>query len=133
MQKICTDLQINHFIESLPDRYQTNIGENGISLSGGQKQILGIARALYKGTDILILDEASSSLDSRAESVLQDVLQRLKIQNKIIILISHRLFCLSRVDKIIVLEKGTLSQQGTHEQLIKRKGVYQNLWYKQSY
>ncbi|MCA0932988.1 peptidase domain-containing ABC transporter [Lutimonas saemankumensis] len=133
LQKICTDLQINHFIESLPDRYQTNIGENGISLSGGQKQILGIARALYKGTDILILDEASSSLDSRAESVLQDVLQRLKIQNKIIILISHRLFCLSRVDKIIVLEKGTLSQQGTHEQLIKRKGIYQNLWHKQSY
>ncbi|WKK66004.1 peptidase domain-containing ABC transporter [Lutimonas zeaxanthinifaciens] len=132
LQKICTDLQIDHFIESLPNRYQTHIGENGLSLSGGQKQLLGIARALYKGTDVLILDEASSSLDSKAESVLQEILHRLKKQNKIIILISHRLFCLTDVDHIIVLEKGIISQKGSHKELITQKGIYQNLWNRQS-
>ncbi|UCE93063.1 MAG: peptidase domain-containing ABC transporter [Flavobacteriaceae bacterium] len=132
LQRICADLKISEFIESLPNRYHTRIGENGLSLSGGQKQMLAIARALYKGTDVLIFDEASSALDSHAESVLQEVLHHLKKQNKIIILISHRLFSLSYVDKIIVLHKGIVSQQGSHKQLIKQKGVYQNLWQRQS-
>lgn len=131
LQKICTDLNMNQFIESLPYRYHTHIGENGMSLSGGQKQLLGIARALYKETDVLILDEASSSLDRRAETVLQNVLHGLKNQNKIIILISHRLFCLSEVDHIVVLDTGIISQQGSHKELIKKKGIYHNLWHRQ--
>ena len=128
---ICKSLQMIEFIEALPHGFHTYIGENGATLSGGQIQRIAIARALYQDPEVLILDEATSSLDSHSDYVLQKSIKDLKHQDKIIILISHRLLNLSLADKIMVLDKGKLVQEGHHDQLIHQKGVYQNLWNKQ--
>ena len=128
---ICKSLQMIEFIEALPHGFHTYIGENGATLSGGQIQRIAIARALYQDPEVLILDEATSSLDSHSDYALQKSIKDLKHQDKIIILISHRLLNLSLADKIMVLDKGKLVQEGHHDQLIHQKGVYQNLWNKQ--
>lgn len=128
---ICKSLQMIKFIEALPQGFYTYIGENGATLSGGQIQRIAIARALYQDPEVLILDEATSSLDSHSETALQKSIKDLKHRDKIIILISHRLLNLSLADKIMVLDKGKLVQEGRHDLLIHEKGVYQNLWNKQ--
>jgi len=128
---ICKSLALLPFIEALPHGFYTRLGENGASLSGGQKQKLAIARALYQEPEVLLLDEATSSLDSFSDAALQDTIIKLKKSQKTIVLVSHRLLNLSMADKIIVLKEGKLVQEGVHEELVRNKGVYQDLWKQQ--
>ncbi|MCY1636523.1 peptidase domain-containing ABC transporter, partial [Marinifilum sp. D737] len=125
---ICKQIGILDFIEELPNGFQTWLGENGASLSGGQKQRLAIARALYHDPQVLILDEATSSLDSISEEQVQNCIRGLKEQGKTIVLIAHRLGTVLQSDKIIVLEKGKLMEEGSHTELYETKGKYYDMW-----
>jgi len=128
---ICTGLGILEFIEKLPNGFNTYLGENGATLSGGQKQRIAIARALYRDPEILILDEATSSLDSASERYVQKMVELLREQNKTVIIIAHRLSTVFHADSIVVLEKGKVAEQGQHAELMQNKGVYFNLWKQQ--
>jgi ATP-binding cassette subfamily B protein len=128
---ICAMLGITQFIDELPNGFQTQLGENGSSLSGGQKQRIAIARALYRDPQILILDEASSSLDPVSEKYVQDTIEVLLSENKTVIVISHRLNTIQRAGKIIVLKNGKVVEEGKHAQLITLKGEYFHLWAQQ--
>jgi ATP-binding cassette subfamily B protein len=128
---ICKQLGLLDFIEELPDGFYTWLGENGASLSGGQKQRLAIARALYRDPQVLILDEATSSLDSISEEQVQTYIRKLREEGKTIILIAHRLGTVLQSDKIIVLEKGKLMEEGSHAELYEKRGKYYNMWQKQ--
>lgn len=119
------------FIRQLPQGYQTLVGERGIKLSGGQRQRIAIARALLKKSSILVLDEATSSLDSESEKYIQDGLLKL-MKNKTALVIAHRLSTIKHLDRILVLDKGRIVQDGTHEELIRQKGIYAKLWSHQS-
>ncbi len=114
------------FIIKLPDAYNTIVGEHGYSLSGGERQRIAIARAVLRDPKILILDEATASLDTETESKIQEALQRLT-KGRTTIAIAHRLSTLRNADRLIVLEKGELAEFGTHEELLKNKGIYYNL------
>jgi len=129
--QICDSLEMTAFIEALPQGFNTYLGENGATLSGGQKQRIAIARALYQEPEVLILDEATSSLDSQSDAALQKTIASLKKNDKTIIQISHRLLNLSKADHIMVLDKGKLVQSGHHKTLILERGIYQHLWNKQ--
>ena len=128
---ICKNIGILDFIETLPNGFNTYLGENGASLSGGQKQRIAIARALYKQPEILVLDEATSSLDSTSENYIQRTIQNLREQQKTIIVIAHRLSTVVDADEIVVLEKGKVLEQGSHNELYAKKGNYYNLWQQQ--
>jgi len=118
----------DEFINQLPLGYETYVGERGIKLSGGERQRVVIARAILKNTPILILDEATSSLDSHSESLIQDALHRL-IQGKTTIVIAHRLSTIRQMDRIIVIENGKIVEDGTHQELLNKKsGLYKKLW-----
>lgn len=117
----------DEFIETLPEKYATYVGERGIRLSGGERQRVAIARAILKNAPILILDEATSSLDSHSESLIQDALDHL-MKGKTTIVIAHRLSTINKMDRIIVLENGEVSEQGTHAELIARDSLYNKLW-----
>ncbi len=127
--EICTLLKIKEFIESLPNSYLTNLGERGVSLSGGEKQRIAIARALYKDPEILILDEATSSLDTVSESFVKKAVQIFKEKGKTIIVITHRLNTVIEADRIIYLENGLIKETGTHADLMERKSCYYHLWH----
>jgi ATP-binding cassette, subfamily C, bacteriocin exporter len=129
--EISDQLGILEFIEDLPGGFDAYLGENGAVLSGGQKQRIAIARALYKNPEVLILDEATSSLDSAAEEYVQKTADLLKSSGKTVILIAHRLSTVFIADKICVLKNGELIEEGTHEQLVSRKNEYYRLWQKQ--
>jgi ABC-type multidrug transport system fused ATPase/permease subunit len=128
---ICTGLGILDFVEKLPNGFNTYLGENGATLSGGQKQRIAIARALYKDPEILILDEATSSLDSASERYVQKMVEILREQNKTVIIIAHRLSTVFQAEKIVVLENGKVAEQGQHTDLMQNKGAYFNLWKQQ--
>ena len=114
------------FINEFDDKIDHKIADNGVNLSGGQKQRIAIARAIVSKSPILILDEATSSLDSKSEKLVQDALIKL-MDNKTSIVIAHRLSTVKNAQNIIVLEKGKIVEQGTHDDLISRKGIYNNL------
>lgn len=129
---IIRQLGLIPFIEKLPNGFETQVGENGTSLSGGEKQRIAIARALYKNPEILIFDEATSSLDSEAEEYIKKAIADLKQQGKTILIIAHRLSTVIDADKITILENGTLIEEGTHETLYANKeSRYFNMWKKQ--
>ena len=128
---ICTQLGILNLIESLPNGFQTYLGENGATLSGGQKQRIAIARALYRNPEILILDEATSSLDSASENYVKRMVNILVQQQKTIIIIAHRLTTIRNANHIIVLHKGKVIEEGTHDEMLLLDGHYANLWHQQ--
>ena len=128
---ICTSIGIIDFIEKLPNNFSTYLGENGATLSGGQKQRIAIARALYKNPEILILDEATSSLDSASEQYVQKMIEILRQHNKTIIIIAHRLSTVFNADKIVILDKGLVAEEGQHDELISNRNHYYNLWKQQ--
>ncbi len=119
------------FIQSLPLKYETKVGERGIKLSGGQKQRLAIARMILTNPKIIIFDEATSSLDSESEALIQDALWKIA-QNRTVLIIAHRLSTIKKANRIIVLENGKIIESGTHNELIKKKGLYSYLWCLQS-
>lgn len=129
---ITKDLGILAFVEKLPNGFQTYLGENGALLSGGQKQRIAIARALYKNPEILILDEATSSLDTEAEQMIQKTLDDFKNQGKTMIVIAHRLSTVASADEILVMKEGRIIEQGSHKELLSRHSEYKQMWEKQS-
>ncbi|MCK8524438.1 peptidase domain-containing ABC transporter, partial [Aquimarina sp. D1M17] len=131
IMEVCKSIGILEFIENLPNGFATYLGENGATLSGGQKQRIAIARALYKNPEVLVLDEATSSLDSTSENYIQRAVQSLRDQDKTIIIIAHRLSTVVNADKIVVLEKGLVIEEGNHEVLYARQEKYYELWQKQ--
>ena len=119
------------FIEKLPEGLETLVGERGIKLSGGQRQRIAIARAILKDAPILILDEATSALDSESEKLIQDALQKL-MKGRTSLVIAHRLSTIAKLDRIIVMEDGKITEDGSHESLIVQKRSYAKLWSHQS-
>lgn len=128
---ICRELGITEFIEKLPNGFHTYLGENGVTLSSGQKQRIAIARALYRNPQILILDEATSSLDSLSEKFVHQTVMRLRATGKTVIVIAHRLSTIKQADKIIVLEQGKLIEEGTHSELLAKQSTYAQFWLQQ--
>ena len=135
-----TDAEVRHaaklahaseFIEVLPSGYQTVVGERGVKLSGGQRQRIAIARAILKNAPILILDEATSSLDSESEAVIQQALWTL-MADRTAIVIAHRLSTIRKMDQLIVLERGRIIEKGSHDALLAQGGLYASLWAHQS-
>ena len=114
------------FAEKLPKGIDTEIGERGVKLSGGQKQRIQIARAILKNAPILILDEATSSLDAKSEMEVQGALEKL-MQDKLVIIIAHRFSTLQNVDHVIVIDNGKITQSGTPKELARQKGAYSDL------
>ncbi len=118
----------DEFIENLPQKYETYVGERGIKLSGGERQRVAIARAILKNAPVLILDEATSSLDSHSESLIQDALDNL-MRGRTTVVIAHRLSTIKKMDRIIVLKNGSIKEDGSHEDLITQEdGLYKELW-----
>lgn len=117
----------SEFIRDLPHGYDTFVGERGVKLSGGQRQRISVARALLKDAPILVLDEATSALDSQSETLIQSALERLMV-GRTVIAIAHRLSTLRQMDRILVMERGQIVQDGSHNELIQREGLYKRLW-----
>ncbi|MBT51844.1 MAG: metal ABC transporter permease [Mameliella sp.] len=122
--------QIHDFISSLPEGYETQVGERGLKLSGGEKQRVGIARTLLKDPPILLLDEATSALDTETEASIQEALRRAG-EGRTVITIAHRLSTIADADRIVVLQDGIVVEQGTHDDLLTRQGRYSALWARQ--
>ncbi|ADJ23884.1 ABC transporter related protein [Hyphomicrobium denitrificans ATCC 51888] len=122
--------QIDDFVKTLPDGYDTMVGERGLKLSGGEKQRVAIARTILKAPPILILDEATSALDSHTEREIQDALDRVS-KDRTAVVIAHRLSTIIHADNILVLDAGRVVEQGTHAELVTRRGLYAGLWARQ--
>ena len=118
--------QCEDFIERLPQGYQTFIGENGSSLSGGERQRISIARALLKNAPVVLLDEATASMDAESETLVQDALSVL-LQNKTVMVIAHRMRTIANADKVVVLDGGHISEMGTPAELLQKGGLYAHL------
>src|SRR5262249_29378811 len=122
--------QIDDFIRLSPKGYDTEVGERGLKLSGGEKQRVAIARTILKAPPILVLDEATSALDSHTEKDIHDALERVS-QNRTTLVIAHRLSTIVEADNIIVLDEGTIVERGTHHQLLASGGLYASMWNRQ--
>jgi ABC-type multidrug transport system fused ATPase/permease subunit len=122
----CKKAHCYNFIKDFKLGFDTIVGENGIKLSGGQKQRISIARAILKDASIILLDEATSALDTESEKIVQDAMNQLSI-NKTTITIAHRLSTIKNSDLIYVIDKGRVSEEGTHEKLVSLGGIYKNL------
>jgi subfamily B ATP-binding cassette protein MsbA len=130
LKKACDFAAATEFIEKLPQKFETVVGENGVRLSGGQKQRISIARAFLKNSPIILLDEATSSLDAESEEKVQNAVMNLT-KNKTTLVIAHRLSTIIRADKIIVVNQGQIVDVGTHSELLKNSMIYKNLYSKQ--
>ena len=130
IENACEFAAASEFINKLPDKFNTMIGENGVRLSGGQKQRISIARAILKRSPIILLDEATSSLDADSEEIVQNAIMNL-IKNKTTLVIAHRLSTIHNADKIFVLKNGEIINSGVHEHLVKNCKEYQSLYKKQ--
>jgi ATP-binding cassette subfamily B protein len=122
--------QIDEFIRMSPDGYETEVGERGLKLSGGEKQRVAIARTILKAPPILLLDEATSALDSHTEREIQDALDRVS-RNRTTLVIAHRLSTIIGADEIIVLDQGRIVERGSHQQLLAKNGLYASMWNRQ--
>lgn len=129
---VAKSAHVHDFIKSLPKRYKTLVGERGVKLSGGERQRVAIARAMMKDAPILVLDEATSSLDSISERHIQDAFDNL-MEGRTTLVIAHRLSTIQKMDRIIVFESGMIAEEGTHEDLLAKRGLYYNLWKQQSH
>ena len=123
--------KIHDFIISLPEGYDTAVGERGLKLSGGEKQRVGIARTLLKNPPVLLLDEATSALDTDTERDIQESLRQMS-EGRTVITIAHRLSTVVDADKIVVLDSGSIIEQGTHEELLALDGRYSQMWHRQA-
>ena len=123
--------KIHNFISSLPDGYETSVGERGLKLSGGEKQRVGIARTLLKNPPILLLDEATSALDTETEAEIQGELTAMG-EGRTVLTIAHRLSTIAHADRIVVLENGVIVEEGSHDDLLAREGRYASLWHRQA-
>ena len=121
----------HEFISQLPKGYDTLVGERGIKLSGGERQRVSIARAMLKNAPILILDEATSSLDSVSEHFIQEALRDL-MKGRTTIVIAHRLSTIQRMDRIVVMDESGVAEEGSHKELLTKKGIYQTFWNQQT-
>ena len=130
VRQAAIDAQLHEFIKTLPQGYDTIVGERGIKLSGGQRQRLSIARAILKDAPVLILDEATSAVDTQTERAIQESLTRLS-QGRTALMIAHRLGTLREADRIVVLEAGRIVETGTHGELVSKSGIYAGLWAEQ--
>jgi len=130
IKEACDLAAASEFIEKLPQKFNTIIGENGVRLSGGEKQRVSIARAFLKNAPIILLDEATSSLDAESEEKVQNAVMNLT-KNKTTLVIAHRLSTIIRADKIILINRGEISDFGTHSELLKSSTIYKNLYSKQ--
>ena len=122
---------IHQFIMELPDGYDTMVGERGLKLSGGEKQRVAIARTLLKAPEIFLFDEATSALDTRTERAIQGSLRTLS-EGKTTLIIAHRLSTITHADQIIVLDKGRVVEQGHHDALLAKQGLYAQMWEQQA-
>ena len=122
-----TEVHLDKFVRRMADGYDTRVQEGGSGLSVGQKQLVAFARALVSNPDILILDEATSSVDTETELLIQDALSRL-MKNRTSIVIAHRLSTIQNADKIIVMHKGGVREMGTHNELLQKRGIYYRLY-----
>ncbi|OAF09187.1 hypothetical protein AYJ54_00065 [Bradyrhizobium centrolobii] len=126
--QICDQMGLRELIERWPGGFQAHLGENGVRLSGGEKQRLALARALYRDPEILIRDEATSSLDAVAEASVLRVVEDLRRAGKTIVVICHRLSAICGADKIVVLDKRRIVAEGKHRDLLSAGGTYARLW-----
>jgi ATP-binding cassette, subfamily B, bacterial len=131
IEHACETAGIHEFVSSLPEKYETVVGERGVKLSGGQRQRISIARAVLQNPDILLLDEATSHLDSETENLVQSALYKIA-RDRTSILIAHRLSTLSACDRLIVVDNRTVSETGTHTELLSKRGMYHKLWTRQT-
>jgi ATP-binding cassette subfamily B protein len=129
--KVAKMAHADEFIKTLPNGYETLVGERGVKLSGGQRQRVAIARAMLKDAPILLLDEATSALDSESEKLIQDALWKL-MEGRTAIVIAHRLSTIQKMDRILVLDSGNIVEEGTHKELLEKSGTYAKLWNHQS-
>ena len=127
----CKKAKCYDFINALPDGFDTMVGEAGLSLSGGERQRVSIARAILKNAPIILLDEATASVDPDNELEIQEAINEL-VKDKTILVIAHKLSCVKNADKIIVIDNGKLTEEGNHEDLLKNDGLYASLWTKRT-
>jgi ATP-binding cassette subfamily B protein len=130
VEEAARQAQIDGFISRTPKGYETEVGERGLKLSGGEKQRVAIARTILKGPPILLLDEATSALDSHTEKDIQDELDRVS-ENRTTLVIAHRLSTIVNADEILVLDRGAIIEHGTHRELIAHGGLYASMWNRQ--